>query len=387
MSVLEEYHDNSDFVTISSRGNSSDYDGMMFTVLLNDNQTYVLKTNNYNYSDCFTFNIYMEDGSNSQYPIFITSESKTFDFSVSSKYTFVYTFPLTGSYTLLHDSSCELYDSSGSFVSLNEYKEYKGNTEYMFTIRYYSWYQYNQTIEIKFDTTGYESSTPKVINELQGELCVNNNYKSAYFKYIPNVSSIKDVKFYGTAPFRVMAKDNGTAITVSGSAYFESSYDYELGMYYVSIYHELVSGHEYLYDLRLTENVYEEQVLAIGTMGSGYKIYNNCSYPFSVSTHTGTNTDIYTSTNKSNSSSSYFIISAEKTGVLSFNYNVSTESGYDIMYVTKNGINLYSFSGNRQNSVSINVTKGDVIEITYTKDYSGYDGSDKIQIYNINLTY
>lgn len=85
----------------------------------------------------------------------------------------------------------------------------------------------------------------------------------------------------------------------------------------------------------------------------------------------------YYSQNKINNSTSSFEIVAEYDCVVTLNYGVSSETNYDKLIIKKNSTQIDAISGNvSEKSVGIPLSAGDVITITYTKDYSGSSGSD-----------
>ncbi|MDD5932958.1 MAG: InlB B-repeat-containing protein [bacterium] len=113
----------------------------------------------------------------------------------------------------------------------------------------------------------------------------------------------------------------------------------------------------------------------------------------------------YTSAPIGNSSASYLILKITKSGVLSVNYNVSSETKYDKLIFAKkeSGTSFTDFSDgifhgyvtNTADDVGISgkyeidVTEGEYIQIRYTKDNSGNKGRDNayISFNNISPTY
>lgn len=72
--------------------------------------------------------------------------------------------------------------------------------------------------------------------------------------------------------------------------------------------------------------------------------------------------------------------------VVSFNYVVSCEEGYDWFRVVVNGKNVHSASEyNASDSQSITLKAGDVLEIRYIKDSSGDEGSDNVKLSNFKI--
>ncbi len=98
---------------------------------------------------------------------------------------------------------------------------------------------------------------------------------------------------------------------------------------------------------------------------------NDSTYPFSYSD------GVYSSTNKTDSTSSVFTITALYNRTLKLEYTVSSESKYDKLIVRKNGTALYTESGTVDwTAVNIQLAAGDVLTISYVKDYSVSGGSD-----------
>lgn len=96
---------------------------------------------------------------------------------------------------------------------------------------------------------------------------------------------------------------------------------------------------------------------------------------------------VWTSGNagKSNSTSAIKVV-ANGDIVVSFNYVVSCEEGYDWFRVVVNGKNVHSASeDNVSDSQSITLKAGDVLEIRYIKDGSGDNGSDNVKLSNFKI--
>lgn len=96
---------------------------------------------------------------------------------------------------------------------------------------------------------------------------------------------------------------------------------------------------------------------------------------------------VWTSGNagKDNSTSAIKVV-ANGDIVVSFNYVVSCEGGYDWFRVVVNGENVHSASeDNASDSQSITLKAGDVLEIRYIKDSSGKEGSDNVKLSNFKI--
>jgi uncharacterized repeat protein (TIGR02543 family) len=114
---------------------------------------------------------------------------------------------------------------------------------------------------------------------------------------------------------------------------------------------------------------------------NGCSITNNSSSPWSVID------GVLTSTNKGNSTSSTYKIVASQSMTVTFNYKTSSESGFDKLYIKKNGTSLTSCSGiNSYTSYSVILNSGDYLEFVYSKDGSTSSGSDCAYIQNLTYT-
>ena len=99
--------------------------------------------------------------------------------------------------------------------------------------------------------------------------------------------------------------------------------------------------------------------------------------------------DDWTSTNKTHSStSSYtYTFDVEAGDVLSFDYSVSSESGYDELTITINGTTVVTASGEETSFYQKSFTTTGTITmiVEYTKDGSNSSGSDQATVYNIKV--
>ncbi len=102
------------------------------------------------------------------------------------------------------------------------------------------------------------------------------------------------------------------------------------------------------------------------------EITNDATYPFELSDNK------YTSTNKTNSSTSSLNIVALDNCLLNITYGVSSESNWDWLKIYKNSTLLDQISGNVTDKViSIELVAGDQVSIKYTKDSSSSSGNDE----------
>ena len=104
-----------------------------------------------------------------------------------------------------------------------------------------------------------------------------------------------------------------------------------------------------------------------------YTTSNKSGYPFNVSGNQ------ITSTNTSNNTSSTYTIKALEAFTLELQYKVSSEALYDKLTIKHNSSTKVTASGTsvtKFTSLSINMSAGDTVTITYSKDVSGRAGSD-----------
>ena len=107
--------------------------------------------------------------------------------------------------------------------------------------------------------------------------------------------------------------------------------------------------------------------------GVEYTFENSASYTFNL------NNGIYSSTNKYDSSSSTATFSILKDGQLKIEYYTSTENSYDKLIIKQNNNTLATVSGETSwASITVDVTAGDKIYFTYSKDSSASNGNDTV---------
>ena len=99
---------------------------------------------------------------------------------------------------------------------------------------------------------------------------------------------------------------------------------------------------------------------------------------------------VYVSNNKGiGSSGAYLDIFFTASGVVTFDYTVSSESGWDKfnIYAKANGEAykniVYNASGEQSGTITLNVAAGDYVYFQYNKDSGGNKGSDTVTISNI----
>ena len=102
-----------------------------------------------------------------------------------------------------------------------------------------------------------------------------------------------------------------------------------------------------------------------------HTLNNPTSYPFALSG------GWYTSTNKSNSSSSTFTLVSNHNCSIVIRYKVSSEQNYDKLTIKQNSTTLDTISGSvSEKTLTVTLVVGDQLTFTYSKDYSQYSGSD-----------
>ncbi|MBR3806207.1 MAG: leucine-rich repeat domain-containing protein [Clostridia bacterium] len=104
-----------------------------------------------------------------------------------------------------------------------------------------------------------------------------------------------------------------------------------------------------------------------------YTITNDTKYPFTVSGN------LITSTNKVNSSTSSYTITAKESFTLKLEYMASSEANYDELIITHNSTKKASASGNTvttYTALNIDIVAGDTVTIKYSKDSSASKGDD-----------
>ena len=99
--------------------------------------------------------------------------------------------------------------------------------------------------------------------------------------------------------------------------------------------------------------------------------------------------DDWTSTNHDNSSTSYqeYSFTAAVGDVLTFNYSVSSESGYDFLIIKLNGTQIVKESGTKSGSYRQEFTEAGSVTLylSYTKDSSNSSGSDQATVTDIRV--
>ena len=108
---------------------------------------------------------------------------------------------------------------------------------------------------------------------------------------------------------------------------------------------------------------------------------NDSSYPWTQVDN------ILQSTNHNHSSSSTYTLTFKKAGVLTFEYNVSSEGSSDPLIIKHNTTTLVNKSGtgNSYTAQTVTVAVNDTVEFTYKKDSSVHSGQDTAYIKDLWL--
>ena len=110
-------------------------------------------------------------------------------------------------------------------------------------------------------------------------------------------------------------------------------------------------------------------------------VTNNSTYAWSSSN------GVLTSTNKGNSSSSVYKITATVPVTVTFQYKTSSESGYDKLTIAKGSTQIKTCSGSTSyESCSVVLNAGEYLTFTYSKDGSQSSGSDCAYIKDLTCT-
>ena len=104
-------------------------------------------------------------------------------------------------------------------------------------------------------------------------------------------------------------------------------------------------------------------------------ISNDTTYPFTFDT----TTNRWTSTMKQDSTSASIIFNVASDGDYTLSYSISSEKDFDKAYFYKNGTELKNDSGIQNGSIILEeLTTSDEIEVKYSKDSSGSNGTDSV---------
>ncbi len=112
-------------------------------------------------------------------------------------------------------------------------------------------------------------------------------------------------------------------------------------------------------------------------------ITNNSSSPFAIN-----DSGEITSQNHSDSSSSTMTITATSSMSVTFSYKVSSEENYDMFTAYVNSSKKFQISGTNSSyqEITIELSAGDVLTFTYSKDSSANSGDDCAYIKDLSIT-
>lgn len=116
--------------------------------------------------------------------------------------------------------------------------------------------------------------------------------------------------------------------------------------------------------------------------GTAFNVYTTENYPFEITNYEG-NYIFLRSTNHDDASTSILRIEAQQDITLSFNYTISSESGYDYYVLYINDVEIERLSGENSSSYFANLSAGEYLEIVYSKDSSYSFEFDCVYINNL----
>ncbi len=93
----------------------------------------------------------------------------------------------------------------------------------------------------------------------------------------------------------------------------------------------------------------------------------------------------FRSSNKSVNTISSFKYIAPNDGVITFTYDISSESGHDLFHLYLNNSLILMRSGDVYDNYAVSMKKGDILEFRYRKDGSQDEGDDQLDIYNFKF--
>ncbi len=121
-------------------------------------------------------------------------------------------------------------------------------------------------------------------------------------------------------------------------------------------------------------------VTVTGGVQNDYSTANDSVYPFQYQN------GVLTSTNKSHSTTSSYVITARSNATITFSYKVSSEGSYDFLKIIKNGNVLRQVAGSTSyTSFSVTLSAGDTLTFKYDKDGSNSVGDDTAYIKDIYI--
>ena len=200
--------------------------------------------------------------------------------------------------------------------------------------------------------------------------------------YNVTLSDTEEVKANVTVTFNPNCDSlEATTVTLANGEVLEYPTTPERdGYIFIGWYVDETLIEKYTFSGYITDNM----TLYAGWIEESYavEVYNSEYYPWQIIG------GVLTSTNKTNPSSSEYRITAQYAMTVTFKYMTSSESGYDILYIRKNGSNLTSTSGTNADytEYSVYLNAGEYLSFVYSKDGSSYAGEDCAYIKDIEFT-
>ena len=252
----------------------------------------------------------------------------------------------------------------------------------------------------KYVSIDYLSSFTNTIVKLDGEILtdattiydigyhsltfegVNGYYVEKHFTIKANWSGVTNgtsytsingtyLKLRGDSGSTILSEEYYEKILLDGQIFTNNTYCYTVGNHKFEIY----GANGYVETIEFVINPVLDKLYDNSTISTS----NDSSYPFNLSN------GIYESTNKRDSSSSTFTLTAIADIEFTLRYFVSSESGYDKLIIVKNGTEIVTTSGTPGWAErTITMSAGEVMTITYRKDGSASRGEDCIR-FELNM--
>lgn len=135
-----------------------------------------------------------------------------------------------------------------------------------------------------------------------------------------------------------------------------------------------------------------EEIPALGHKMNGNSC-QNCDFVLGVTIQHGNNSfyllngALVSDNYDCHSTTAILVLEFLADGIISFDYSVSSESGWDKFLVLLNYNTQLEASGEKSGSFTLSVKAGDVVDFKYQKDGSGSYGADCAQIYNLKYSF
>ena len=282
--------------------------------------------------------------------------------------------PVSPSERTCHAIDCA-YDSAATAINVGETASFKGVAMKVTEVMPYAFYGNNYIKEVSVSHMGnignyafYNCDSIKIVNvSNQGNIGNQAFYNCDGIKDV-NISNLGDI---GSQAFCNCDAIESVTISNQGDIGEQAFYDCN-GIKTIEINNRGSIGAQAFYGC----NRMETAVIA------------NLAPVVSSNTDNGvllTFAD-WTSTNKSHSttSSNTYTFTAKDGAVLSFDWWVSSENGYDKLIATLDGTTILEKSGSLSGTYSNAVSQGEhTLIVKYTKDGSNSSGSDQAKVSNI----